>query len=216
VTTKFKPPVDEDGTVAVSFDLFGTLVAVDRPADPATAVGRELNAQGVALPEDWTAAYRTPQVDVPDGGEVSLVDHVRAIVGEETDAGTIEQALLEAFDPDVRTRTGARRAVSAAAARGPVGVLSNCSVPGLVARTLDRSALDPRRFDTVVASVDVGWRKPHPHAFDAVADRLGVDAGELLHVGDDPRTDGGATGAGARGLLLESVPLVDLPDHLDG
>jgi FMN phosphatase YigB (HAD superfamily) len=202
--------------VAVSFDLFGTLVAVDRQADPAVAVGRELDALGVALPEDWTAAYRTPQVDVPDGAEVSLVAHVRAIIGEETDERTIERALLRAFETDVRTRTGAGRAVSAAAARGPVGVLSNCSVPGLVARTLDRSVLDPRRFDAVVSSVDVGWRKPHPRAFEAVADRLGVDVGELLHVGDDPRTDGGASGAGARSILLGSVPLADLPDHLDG
>ncbi len=202
--------------MAVSFDLFGTLVAVDRPADPAVAVGRELDALGVALPEDWTAAYRTPQVDVPDGAEVSLVAHVRAIIGEETDERTIERALLRAFETDVRTRTGAGRAVSAAAARGPVGVLSNCSVPGLVARTLDRSVLDPRRFDAVVSSVDVGWRKPHPRAFEAVADRLGVDVGELLHVGDDPRTDGGASGAGARSILLGSVPLADLPDHLDG
>ncbi|MFC6940108.1 HAD family hydrolase [Salinirubellus sp. GCM10025818] len=202
--------------MAVSFDLFGTLVAVDRPADPAVAVGRELDALGVALPEDWTAAYRTPQVDVPDGAEVSLVAHVRAIIGEETDERTIERALLRAFETDVRTRTGAGRAVSAAAARGPVGVLSNCSVPGLVARTLDRSALDPRRFDAVVSSVDVGWRKPHPRAFEAAADRLGVDVGELLHVGDDPRTDGGASGAGARSILLGSVPLADLPDHLDG
>lgn len=201
--------------MAVSFDLFGTLVAVERPADPATAVGRELDALGVALPEDWSEAYRTPQIDVPDGAEVSLVEHVRSVLGPAVDERTVERAVVRAFDADVRTRTGAERAVRAAAARGPVGVLSNCSVPGLVTRTLDRSALDPRRFDAVVASVDVGWRKPDPRAFEAAADRLGVGVAELLHVGDDPRTDGGAAEAGARCLLLESVPLADLPDRLE-
>jgi FMN phosphatase YigB (HAD superfamily) len=202
--------------VAVSFDLFGTLVAVDRPADPAAAVGRELEALGVALPADWPAAYRTPQVEAPDGAEVSLLEHVRAALDGASDERTVRRALLRAFDTEVRTRTGAGRAVAAAAERGPVGVLSNCSVPGLVPRTLDRSALDPGRFDAVVASVDVGWRKPHRRAFEAVAERLGVPLGDLLHVGDDPVADGGATDAGARAVLLASVPLADLPEHLQG
>ena len=207
--------------MATSFDLFGTLVDVDRPADPAAAVGREIEALGVALPTGWATAYRTPQVEAPEGSEVSLLEHVRAILEgddahERADRRVVRRALLRAFDTDVRTRTGASRAVSAAAERGPVGVLSNCSVPGLVARTLDRSTLDAGRFDAVVASVDIGWRKPDPRAFEAVADRLGVDVTDLVHVGDDPTTDGGATDAGARAVLLDSTPLADLPAHLDG
>jgi len=202
--------------VAVSFDLFGTLVAVDRPSDPAAAVARELEALGLSLPAEWASAYRSPQVETPEGSEVSLPEHVRAILGDGADERTVQRALLRAFDTEVRTRSGARRAVAAAAERGPVGVLSNCSVPGLVPRTLHRSSLDPARFEAVVASVDVGWRKPDPRAFEAVAGRLGAPASDLVHVGDDPRTDGGATDAGAGAVLLESVPLEELPDHLDG
>ena len=207
--------------MAVSFDLFGTLVDVDRPADPAVAVGRELESLGVPLPDEWATAYRTPQVEAVEGAEISLVEHVRAILDgggsdrADADGRTVRRALLRAFDADVRTRRGAREAVGAAAERGPVGVLSNCSVPGLVARTIDRSTLDSGRFDAVLASVDIGWRKPNPRAFEAVADRLGVRIGELLHVGDDPGTDGGATDAGARAVLLQSVPLGDLPAYLD-
>jgi len=201
--------------VAVSFDLFGTLVAVDRPSDPAAAVARELEALGLSIPAEWPSAYRSPQVETPDEAEVSLLEHVRAILGDGADERTVRRALLRAFDTEVRTRPGARRAVAATAERGPVGVLSNCSVPGLVPRTLDRSALDPARFDAVVASVDVGWRKPDPRAFEAVADRLGVPSSDLVHVGDDPRTDGGATDAGARAVLLESVPLGELPGRLN-
>lgn len=204
--------------MAVSFDLFGTLVAVDRSADPATAVGRALADLGVALPDDWAAAYRTPQFDLPTGAEASLLDHALSVLGRRGDAPperTVRAALLRAFDAEVRTRPGAERAVAAAVDDGPVGVLSNCAVPGLVERTLSRSAIDPARFDAVVTSVDVGWRKPDRRAFEAVAVGLGVDLPDLLHVGDDPATDGCATDAGATAVLVGAVSLTDLPDYLE-
>ena len=204
--------------MAVSFDLFGTLVAVERPAEPADAVARQLDDRGVAVPDDWTAAYREPQVSVERGAELRLSDHVRhalASRGVDADAETVTAAVRGAFDGPVDTREGADTAVAAAAERGPVGVLSNCSVDGLVERTIDRSGLDADRFDTVVASVDCGYRKPDERAFAAVADALGVPRGDLVHVGDDPATDGGAEAAGARSLLLSDTELTELPARLE-
>jgi putative hydrolase of the HAD superfamily len=40
------------------------------------------------------------------------------------------------------------------------------------------------RVDTVVFSSEVGRRKPAPELYRAALDRLGVPAGEALHVGD--------------------------------
>lgn len=205
--------------MAVSFDLFGTLVAVSRPADPAEAVAAQLRERGVAVPADWAAAYREPQVSVEDGAELALSDHVRhalASRGVDADAETVAAAVRGAFDGAVDTREDAAAAVAAAAERGPVGVLSNCSVDGLVGRTLDRSKLDADRFDAVVASVDCGWRKPDRRAFEAVADALGVPLADLVHVGDDPATDGGAEAAGARSVILTDTDLTDLPARLEG
>lgn len=59
--------------MATSFDLFGTLVAVDRPADPAAAVGDELRDRGVAVPDDWAAAYAETHVEAPAGAEVPQI-----------------------------------------------------------------------------------------------------------------------------------------------
>ncbi|QLH81653.1 HAD family hydrolase [Halosimplex pelagicum] len=205
--------------MAVSFDLFGTLVAVSRPAEPAEAVARQLRERGVAVPDGWATAYREPQVTVESGAELALSDHVGhalASRGVDADAGTVAAAVRAAFDGPVDTREGAGAAVAAAAERGPVGVLSNCSVNGLVERTLDRSALDADRFDAVVASVDCGWRKPDRRAFEAVAEAFGVPLADLIHVGDDPETDGGAEAAGARSVLLDDTHLADLPARLEG
>ncbi len=50
---------------ATSFALFDTLVEADLPSDPAAAVGDELRARGVDVPDDWTAAYRETHIDAP-------------------------------------------------------------------------------------------------------------------------------------------------------
>ncbi|MFD1597673.1 HAD family hydrolase [Halobellus rarus] len=185
--------------MAVTFDLFGTLVAVDRPDDPASAVGAELRERGVAVPDGWPAAYAERHVDAPEGAEVPLPAHVAAALrfrGVDVPNNAARRAVVAAFDPTVRTRRGAADAVAAAAERGDVGLLSNCSVPELVSRTLIRSALERSAFDAVVTSVGCGWRKPHAKAFETVARRLDATPESLVHVGDDEGTDGGIASLG--------------------
>ncbi|QLC35272.1 HAD family hydrolase (plasmid) [Halarchaeum sp. CBA1220] len=202
----------------VSFDLFGTLVDAAPPEDPAAAVADELAARGVRVPESWDEAYREPHVSLDAGREQPLPEHVLAALhsrGVTPPRDVVEAAVTDAFDGDVATRPGACAAVEAAATAGRVGVLSNCSVPGLVERTLAASDLPADRFDAVVASVDCGWRKPDRRAFRAVADALATDVAALVHVGDDPATDGGLDALGGTAVLLEDTPLAALPDRLE-
>lgn len=211
--------------MTVTFDLFGTLVTVQRAADgdptaPARAVAAELAGRDIPVPEDWPAAYRERHVDAAPGAEVSLPVHVAAALesrGVSAPTDDIRLAVLAAFDTGVETRPGAHRAVSAAAERGPVGVLSNCAVPGLAGRALGRSTLDTDAFDAVVTSVGCGWRKPDRRAFAAAARRLDADPGGAVHVGDDPRTDGGIEDASPGGSFVDvaDVALADLPAHLE-
>lgn len=188
------PPV-----VAVTFDLFGTLVDADRPDRPGEAVAAALSARGIPVPDDWTTAFREAHIDAPDGAEVPLPAHVAAALrsrGVDASGNAARRAVVAAFDPDVRTLPGAVDAVAAAADGGAVGLLSNCSVPELVARALIRSDLDRAAFDAVVTSVGCGWRKPHPEAFEAVAEGVGVGVDAITHVGDTPAADGGITALG--------------------
>ncbi|MDR5674049.1 HAD superfamily hydrolase [Halalkaliarchaeum sp. AArc-CO] len=223
--------MSDDRSIAITFDLFGTLVSASRPDDPAEALAEELRTRDVSVPENWEELYATPQVDIEPGRELSLPDHVRAALeesGVDTDspgqsrrpdgpgsgeADVVTEAVRAAFDRRVNRRDGAGTAIEAASRRGRVGLLSNCSVPGLVDRTLERVALDGR-FDAVLASVDVGYRKPDRRAFQAAADRLGVDVTDLVHVGDNPETDGGIEDVGGIAILLENVSLSAVPDRL--
>lgn len=203
--------------VVVSFDCFGTLVDVRVPSDPGGAVATALSNRGVSVPVDWSAAYSEAHVDVPRGAEVSLTEHVvRAMEsrGFEPDREQCSRAVAEAFAPEVRTRPGARVAIEAAARYGRVGICSNCSVSGLVARTLDRSAVD-HSFDAVVTSVGCGWRKPDPRAFETVSERLGGSVESLVHVGDDPDTDGGVQAIGGTFIDVSDRPLSTVPAQLE-
>ncbi len=203
--------------MAVSFDLFETLVTADRPAEPWDAVADVLETRGVSVPDDWESAYRSSHVSVERGAELSLVVHTASALesrGVEADRALVREALLAAFDGPVEVRDGAPEALRAARAVGPVGLLSNCALPGLVERTLGRAAL-PDVFEAVVTSVDCGWRKPHDRSFEAVAGALGVPVGDLVHVGDDPRADGGGHTAGVTVVLVDDVPLSAFPDWLE-
>ncbi|RRJ32503.1 HAD family hydrolase [Halocatena pleomorpha] len=202
--------------MVVSFDCFGTLLAVQTPADPASAVAVELSNRGVSVPTDWSVAYGESHTPVPSGGETSLTEHVVHALesrGVEPDRDRCARAVATAFAPDVRTRRGARIALAAAAHKGQIAVCSNCSVSGLVERALARSAVD-RSFDAVITSVGCGWRKPHPRAFEAVAERFGTSGDALVHVGDNPDTDGGIETIGGTFIDVNECPLETIPARL--
>lgn len=214
----------ENETVSgVSFDLFGTLVTVDRPSAPAKAVAHALEVQGVSVPDDWTEAFGERRIDNSDGAEIPLTDHVVATLASRTNTlnraslrDDVERAIWSVFDPDVRTRDGAATTVETLGERLPVGVLSNCSVPGLAERAIERSSIDRAAFDVVTTSVDCGWRKPDLRAFRAVAEGLGIEVERLLHIGDDPVADGGAVEGGGTALLIDETPIPDVPEVVEG
>jgi FMN phosphatase YigB (HAD superfamily) len=204
-------------TAAFVFDLFGTLVAVDDTPQPAAAVADALAARGISVPDGWASAYREPHIDAKEGAEIPLPAHVAAALasrGVDVSDTTARQAVIDAFEPVVETRAGAVEAVAAAGEAGSVGLLSNCAVPALVARTLSRSALDDEAFDAIVVSVDCGWRKPDPRAFETVARQLTVAAADLVVVGDTPATDGGITDCGGEFIDITETSLPTLQASL--
>lgn len=201
---------------AVTFDCFGTLVDTSRPEAPWTAVASTLAERGIAVPEDWEAAYRTSHADLDRLEDQPLGEHVRAALascGIECSTEAARDAVFEAFDRPARPRRGAGPVLDALDV--PVGVVSNCSVPGLVRRSLDRAELDGD-IDAIVTSVDCGRLKPHPRPFETVSEALDVDLANLVHVGDDAAADGGAERAGATTVLLEHHTLEAILATLEG
>ena len=69
-----------------------------------------------------------------------------------------------------------------------IGLVSNFSHSETALGILDAGGL-AHYFDTVVISDAVGIRKPRPEIFGTALERLGVEPGEVLHVGDSLRAD---------------------------
>ena len=83
------------------------------------------------------------------------------------------------------------------------GLLSNTHWPrGLHERWLEEAGLLPY-LDVRIYTSDLLHMKPHPAAFQALLDAVGVSAGRAVFVGDRLRDDiGGAQGVGMRAVLL--------------
>jgi FMN phosphatase YigB (HAD superfamily) len=74
------------------------------------------------------------------------------------------------------------------AGRYRLGLVSNFDYSPTVRRILEDHGI-LGRFDVVIVSDAVGWRKPSPRIFEAAFAGMGVRAGECLFVGDRPEID---------------------------
>lgn len=84
-----------------------------------------------------------------------------------------------------------------------LAVVSNTHSPTLVGDHLDALGVSDL-FDAVVLSVEIGRRKPHPAIYRTALDRLGIDAGAALFVGDTYAADyQGPRQLGIRALLID-------------
>ena len=206
---------------AISFDLFGTLIEVHDQPDVTTALECELTKRGVNVPSGWERKFMTPQLALTSDEELSLVRHSLAVLAacglsiDDRIEARVNDAILKVFDRKVTPRPGAIEAIHSARGYGPVGILSNCSVPGIVEQMLDRAGMNQDWFDAICSSVDIGWRKPHPRAFETMAEELDIRPERLLHIGDDRVADSGAKAVGATVALTEGQSLIEIVKALE-
>jgi putative hydrolase of the HAD superfamily len=211
---------------ALTFDYWDTLyeggALPERVALRRTAVGALLGAYGRALPDEqlrllyeesgreaerwWSEEHRGYHTHdrlrwilerasiVPREG----CEHVAAA------ADAVDNALLM-LPPAMLA--GAWRMLRILRRRHALAVISDTGFAS--GRAQDRLLeKDGARgfFDATIYSMDVGHAKPRPEIFDAAASALGIAPHEILHVGDNERTDvRGALQAGFRAVRLDVV-----------
>ncbi len=88
-----------------------------------------------------------------------------------------------------------------------VGLISNTGItPGVALREFLMKERVSDYFDDMIYSEEVGIRKPDPRIFHLAAKHLGIKPKEIVHVGDNLRTDvWGAKYADLKTIYLSSV-----------
>ncbi|MBT2388028.1 HAD-IA family hydrolase [Streptomyces sp. ISL-1] len=117
---------------------------------------------------------------------------------------------LSEWDRGVRHLPGLPDLLADLAAEYRLVVVSNTQDTVLVPGHLEAMGIR-HRFETVVTSLDVGWRKPHPKIYPAVLRRLRIDPAAAVFVGDTYVADyQGPAHVGMRALLIDPCHEADI------
>ncbi len=201
----------------VFFDLYGTLLCYgDMEAAGESwhrAIRRALLAGNHAFDEATLIRLceeflRQPEPPAQHDGLTVYERRLRALVRELGLALALEElrrisaASIAAWHAHTRLDPKAKSVLGELQGRCKLALISNFDHPPHVHRLLDDLALRPF-FDAVIISGDVGVNKPDPAIFAPALAQTGLEADEVLFVGDSPQDDvAGAKAAGLRPVLI--------------
>jgi putative hydrolase of the HAD superfamily len=121
------------------------------------------------------------------------------------------RSYLAEWNTGVSYPPGMAATVAALAARYRLAVVSNTHDPDLVPAHLAAMGVD-RYFETVVTSIECGWRKPHPAIYAEALRRLGAEAEGAVFAGDTYDADyAGPVRAGLAAFLIDPDTCHDVP-----
>jgi len=145
--------------------------------------------------------------------EVTHLDQIRFIVEAATDGSVslreewfeeLSSAYVSAiFELPPRLNPDAPQLLRWLKGHGKrVGLICNVGrTPGFILRKFLEDVEIAKFFDVMIFSDEVGTRKPHPKIFHIAAKRLGVKPFEIVHIGDNLRSDvWGAKNAGFKAI----------------
>lgn len=120
---------------------------------------------------------------------------------------------VEEWSKGVRPIPGLPELLARLVARFRLAIVTNTHDSELVPRHLEQLGI-ARLFESVVTSVEHGFRKPHPTIFTHAAGMLGASVERCIHIGDDLEADyHGAQIAGLRALLIDPARASGVPER---
>ncbi len=226
----------------ICFDLFGTLIFFDHgslgssflEASPALRTAECLDALlKTEFPElskeAFAAGLEAASVDLREESGEELYEYPsaerfrRAVLRAGVEPGRVREETIQ------RLVTEHMRILASAiffprhygpvlrelSSRYRLALVSNFDHAPTVRYILRRSGISDL-FATVVISVEVGRRKPHPLLFETALEGMGVEAAAAMHVGDSLRADvAGARQAGMTSVWVTAGEEKDLDGDAD-
>jgi putative hydrolase of the HAD superfamily len=196
---------------AIIFDLWQTLVPWD--AEESRRFSDQVaEAAGLEPERFWHAWFSANHL--PNRNTGPIAEHLRALFAELGVEPDLDEVLTMRRERAKRTlipRPEALPTLEELRRRGHLlGMISVCTED--VPQVWDETPLG-RTFDATVFSCDVGISKPDPRIYEIACERLGVEPGESLFVGDGANDElPGAERAGMTALQLRA-PGEELTEH---
>lgn len=156
--------------------LFGTL-SVDELQETYHAINAPL----------WRR-YADGEIDKQTVQQQRFGRLLEAVDASHADATLVARYYMQRYATHWTFISGARDTFEAVAAHHPVGVLTN-GFAEVQAKKLDQFPILREQSDSIVICEDVGVLKPDPKVFEHATEQAGVEANEVLYVGDSYRSD---------------------------
>jgi HAD superfamily hydrolase (TIGR01549 family) len=205
---------------AVIFDYIGTLVNCRNYTIDASKLKlfNALLAEGFDIDKDsFLAAYNLAHEKYRKVRYEQLREVTNAVwvaealsnLGFELQADDYRiKAALNVFFQDfidtLELRAGAKKLITQAQQQCKVALISNFTHTPVIYKSLRAVGINDL-FNVVVVSEQVGWRKPSNHIFQYTLNKLQVQAGEAVYIGDSPNEDiKGAKQAGLKTIFVSS------------
>ncbi|MEW6358719.1 MAG: HAD family hydrolase [Planctomycetota bacterium] len=143
--------------------------------------------------------------------EINIREQISGLfagLGTKLDSNQLDEAIRAWYGPfsdNLKLLDETPPVLAALKAKGlKLGIISNTIWPGRLIEDDLKKAGIRQFFDCVVASSDVGIRKPAGEIFGAALEKLSLPAGECVFVGDSIKVDVvGAQQAGMKSVLVE-------------
>lgn len=202
---------------AVTVDGFGTLLEL---VDPVDALRSALARRGVERDADAVRQaflaevghYRPRSLAGRDAaGLAALREECVGVFLSTLEADLPPASFVDAFIASIEftLADGAGNALEQIAAAG-VALACVANWDSSLHDHLGRSGV-AHRFQVVLPSAEAGCEKPDPRIFAIALERLAVEPGRAVHIGDE---ESDRQGAAAAGMRFEPVPLATLPARL--
>ena len=186
---------------AVGFDFFGTLVEAEAEANHCiTKVYQTLHQHEITpSPEAFRETYREVASRHRRVRHTSHREVSNCIVLTETlqrlgyAVAPTSQPIVDAVDSyfspwALTVYDDVWRVLKRLRSTYRLGVISNFTYTPFLRQSLKQLGLE-QYFERVLVSDEVGWRKPHPFMFHTFLQLMGVNAEDVLFVGDDYHQD---------------------------
>ncbi|MFE9189941.1 HAD family hydrolase [Micromonospora sp. NPDC007208] len=212
----------------IFFDFFGTLVnyspsRTEQGFHESHALLRKLGVEiGYAeFLNEWSIeSTRFDEMTRVNNREFSMEDVTAAFLGRllkgdpgsDTVARFVDVYLVE-WNRGVTYRPDVPGIIETLAERFRLAVVTNTHKADLVPRHLAAMGISGL-FETVVTSLEVGWRKPHPAIFAEALRQMRTDGADVLFVGDDYTADYlGSVAAGIKVFLIDPGRRFTIPEE---